>query len=713
MHPKLNRILRHCRLFAFAGALAPAAFAQTTPAPAKELPPVTLDVFTVSGEKVESYQTQSVQMGAFRDMNPVDVPLTVDVLTREVLDAQLAKGLYDALRNTAGVTMAQITTSAYSNLAIRGIVVENRGNFRLNGSLPIINLADISMDDKERVEVLKGTSSLYYGFIPPSGVINLVTKRPTPYAIDTLILNGNSAGGVGGAIDVSRSLNLHNEKGLIGGGIRVNASASKEATGIDNYAGHREFQSVAADLNVGRRLSFKGDFEHLTKNVTEQDAIGLPAAVAGVITLPAIPSTTQNLGSDWMRYNAFMTNWWTRADFLITPNWTVFAEAGNARTHRYRLYNAFAFTNLATGAGNETVSYYPGQDYRNSNYRFETYGRFLTGPVRHDLDAGVTGNTRASDAPQQGTITFATNYFAPIQIPYAPAPISKVTHVPTRILDYGYYATDRLSAFNEKVQLIIGGRETEYISTTATTSYVTKNQFDPLISGAFKPTADSSVYFSYLKGLEAGGNAPAGTTNAGSILPPLTSKQYEVGAKDKLFGGLLVQLGAFQIERPSTFTDPATNTFAANGLARFRGFEMFTSGEVTKNLSLIVSAQDLDARQTKALNALTQNKTPEGTPRYTGSLFGEYKTAWKGFNVSAGAYYVGRRPVNSSDQAYIGGYTTFSIGASYRFKVKEVQYTLRVTGDNLTDKAAWAAAGSSLLGVTAPRLFKFSIAAGF
>ncbi|HZW20862.1 TonB-dependent receptor plug domain-containing protein [Noviherbaspirillum sp.] len=57
--------------------------------------------------------------------------------------------------------------STYDNVAIRGIVVENRGNYRLNGSLPIINLIDVPLENKERVEVLKGAFSLYYGFVPP------------------------------------------------------------------------------------------------------------------------------------------------------------------------------------------------------------------------------------------------------------------------------------------------------------------------------------------------------------------------------------------------------------------------------------------------------------------------------------------------------------------------------------------------------------------
>jgi outer membrane receptor protein involved in Fe transport len=74
------------------------------------------------------------------ELAPLDVPQTSNVVTREVLNAQAASGLFDALRNTAGVTRSQLTGSTYDNIAIRGILVENRGNDRLNGSLPIIDL---------------------------------------------------------------------------------------------------------------------------------------------------------------------------------------------------------------------------------------------------------------------------------------------------------------------------------------------------------------------------------------------------------------------------------------------------------------------------------------------------------------------------------------------------------------------------------------------
>lgn len=82
-------------------------------------------------------------------------------MTREALELQAVSGLYDALRNTAGVTRQQNGGETWDQLVIRGIGVENRTNYRINGSLPYLNFSQVAMENKERVEVLKGASALY------------------------------------------------------------------------------------------------------------------------------------------------------------------------------------------------------------------------------------------------------------------------------------------------------------------------------------------------------------------------------------------------------------------------------------------------------------------------------------------------------------------------------------------------------------------------
>ena len=137
----------------------------------------TVDEIVVTADRRGGFGADLVQVGTFRGARLIDVPLTVNVVPRELLRAQAAQSVYDALRNTAGVSRAQLNGATYDNVAIRGILVENRTSYRLNGMLPVINLVDLPVENKDRVEVLKGVGALYYGFAPPSGIVNLVPKR--------------------------------------------------------------------------------------------------------------------------------------------------------------------------------------------------------------------------------------------------------------------------------------------------------------------------------------------------------------------------------------------------------------------------------------------------------------------------------------------------------------------------------------------------------
>src|ERR1044072_5361365 len=127
-----------------------------------QIPP-TLEEVVVTADRQGSYSADLVQAGSFRGARQLDTPLTINVIPDALIRSQQAQGLLDALRNTAGVSPSQTSTTVYSNIAIRGINVENRSNYRLNGILPIVNLVDLPLEDKDRVEVLKGASALYYG----------------------------------------------------------------------------------------------------------------------------------------------------------------------------------------------------------------------------------------------------------------------------------------------------------------------------------------------------------------------------------------------------------------------------------------------------------------------------------------------------------------------------------------------------------------------
>jgi len=672
----------------------PHAFAQSAPSEEKELSTV-----TVSAERSGSFKSNSVQVGTFRDMSPIEVPQTSNVITREVLDAQGVNTLFGALRNTAGVTRSQLNGSTYDNISIRGILVENRGNYRLNGSLPVINLVDIPLENKERVEVLKGASSLYYGFVPPSGIVNLVTKRAGKDPVTDLSVSANHHGSAGVHVDLGRRFG---EQGQAG--VRINAGGGREDIGVDHYSGNRAFATAAFDLRATRDLSFKLDVEHYRKDVTEQALIDIPAAVGGVITLPRVPNNSQNLGGEWQKYDAKATNVLFRTDYSLNDNWGVLFEAGKARTERDRNLGRLRNYNLATGDGTLNISFNRGQWWENENYRTELFGRLPGELVTHEVSFGYTANERPQDAGTAQSANVAQNLYNPVTIAER-SPTGAFGSSPLTIKDRGWYLSDRILV-GEQWQAMVGVRSSRYQNITPATRYEA-DDVSPSASLMYKPTRSLSIYGSYLEALEESGTAPTGTLNQGTVLPPALSKQKEIGVKAEVAQGVLLQAAYFDIKRPSTTT--TANVFVMNGLAHYKGIELAASGEVTKQLSLIGSTVFMNAKQLNAASASTFGKVPENTPERTASLFAEYRLQdVPGLALSGGLYYVGKRAVDNANQAFIESYTTASVGARYITKVAGKRSTFQAVIDNVTDKDYWSTAGNGLLGVGLPRTLKLT-----
>jgi iron complex outermembrane receptor protein len=681
---------------AAAGALAwsAGALAQASAGP-------TLQEVHVTGQGPGSFTSRNVQVGAFRDQDPLDVPLTNNVVTRGVLDAQGANSLFEALRNTAGVTRSQLSGSTYDNISIRGILVENRGNYRLNGSLPIINLVDIPLENKERVEVLKGSSSLYYGLVPPSGVVNFVTKRAGDAPVTSAATSVNSHGGVDAHVDIGRR--------FAGGdmGLRVNAAAGKVDYGIDNTSdGKRGLLAAAYDWRVRPGLTVRADLEHYRKDVSEQAAIALPRAVAGAITLPAIPDNTRNLAGEWQRYDARATNALLRADVALGDAWSLTAETGRAQTVRDRRFSQFQNYSLASGEGTLAIFFTDGQKFVNTNHRLELLGRLGKGFVQHELTFGYTRNERdAFSGASAPNAQVPQNLYAPR--PVAPVePALTVRGTESTITDKGFYAFDRVLV-GERWQFLAGVRAADYSNVNASSAYSAK-KLSPNLSVLYKASPETSVYASYLEGLEETGTAPANRANSGEILPPAVNKQKEIGVKTRAWAGVFAQAALFQIDRPLTTVD-AGNRFIVGGASRYRGLELSASGDVTPRLGVVASMLLLDAEiaSVGAANAGERGKTPENTPRRTFSLFGEYRlAALPGLSLNAAAYHVGKRAVNNLNQAWVGSYTTFSLGARLRTRGSGHNLTLQANVDNLADRDYWVTAGNGLLGTGAPRTLR-------
>lgn len=693
-----------------------------------------LEEIVVTADRKDSYSADFVQAGSFRGARQIDTPLTVSVIPEQVLKSQQAQSILDALRNSPGVTSSQTSPTVYNNLSIRGIPVENRGNYRLNGSLPIVNLIDLPLENKVRVEALKGASALYYGFTTPSGIINLTTKRPTLDPVFAVSVNGNDHGQVQGHIDAGGTW------GILG--VRGNVVYGTVDSGIDNTWGRRSFQSGAFQLTPSDNLRINLDVEHISKEVTEPTVIQGPTAAASLLTvLPQLPKASSNPGSKGFMNKADATNVLGRVAWKFTPAWEIVAEGGISYLERDRRFSTLGNFNPVTGLGTLTMNAADGQLYRNKNGRIELAGTFATGPIIHELLIGASKNIRRQYSPSTvarvGTGSTATRANCVLlgltttclQSAYDPIDLADVRFDgttaynatrDTSIKDTGFYAFDRMrfgGVNDDMFSVLLGIRKSDYKETQETVAGPSIETFSdkPLaLSGGFvfKPKEWISAYATYIEGLESTPGAPLTANNAGEILPASNSTQYEGGIKIEPKKGLLFTAAYFDITRELTYVNDA-NFFVKDGEATYRGLEFSLTGEITPELSLYGSALFLRAKQGETANAALIGNRIENTAKTQWSLSGEYRLTQlvEGLAINAGAYYTGARAINPQNSLFVPGYTVFDLGGSYAFEIGGVGMTARVNAQNLTGKKYFASTSSNYLAFGAPSVIKFSLTA--
>ncbi|MDB5582396.1 MAG: TonB-dependent siderophore receptor [Bradyrhizobium sp.] len=737
-------------------AMASAAAAQTAPDQAPPSAPVQADDGTskltdivVTADRHNTYSADLVQAGSFRGARQLDTPLTISVIPAEVIASQQAQGLLDALKNTAGVTSSQTAPIVFNNIAIRGIAVDNRGNFRLNGALPIINLIDLPLEDKDRVEALKGASALYYGFTTPSGIINMTTKRPTLDPFLTTTIFGNTFGAVAGAVDAGGT------SGMFGG--RVNAALGGVDYGIQHTRGKRSLISGAFDFKPASNLTISVDAEHIFKKVNEPGVYRFvapfPASTTTnlypALTLPPLIDQSVNFGPAWARNVAVETNLLGNSDWKISKAWDLTVSGGFSHEKRTRVSSTLNPVHRgATDFNDLLMLIQPDATYKNAFARAELAGAFRTGPFEHELLIGVTENRRdqftsnsvsinctatndATLAPVSavtGVHACQQNIFTPVAVPQIAIPAA--VGVTSRIDDLGFYAFDRIK-FHDWLQVLGGVRKSRYKESNLTTGAVTTNVKPTSISfgAVVKPKSWISIYATYIEGLETTPLAPITATNAGAQLPASTSKQKEGGIKIEPKRGLLFQLAYFDIDRASTFVNSA-NLFVQDGRARYRGIETSLTGEITPSFSIYLSGLELDAKQASGAptvvttNAMTGAVTVsptlvgrriENTAKWSGSIAGEYRLgAWiKGLSVNGGLFYTGARAIDPLNRAFVPGYATFNLGAAYKTDIAGHMTTLRINGENVTNKRYFASTGQDLVAEGTPATIKLSLSTTF
>ncbi|HRN81992.1 MAG TPA: TonB-dependent receptor [Nitrosomonas europaea] len=234
-----------------------------------------------------------------------------------------------------------------------------------------------------------------------------------------------------------------------------------------------------------------------------------------------------------------------------------------------------------------------------------------------------------------------------------------------------------------------------------------KSKLTPTVSLIYKPVAALTTYATYMESLESGAVVGGTYTNRGEILPPLVSKQYEIGMKYDVNPNFLLSTALFRIEKANQYSDLATPipTYVQDGLQVHNGVELVLTGKITDNLTIMGGGTLMDISVEKANNPALEGKKPTNASSRMGKIYAEYALPWiEGLSLTGGIYYTGERYADAANTDKMPGYTLYDLGARYMTRMFNKSLVVRLNATNITGKNYWLASDS--LGV--PRMIAFS-----
>ncbi|MBF2050120.1 MAG: TonB-dependent receptor plug domain-containing protein [Elainella sp. C42_A2020_010] len=221
----------------------------------------------VTGEQGSDYYIPEASTATRTDTPLRDIPQSITVIPRQVIEDQGVTQISDALRNVSGLSRGQSSLTPGDFTIIRGF-----GDFYYFFTNGIRNLGPGSafqqeLANVERIEVLRGPASVLYGQGEPGGLINLVTELPTDepfYQVEGTIGNYDF---YRPGIDFSGPLNT---EGTIG--YRFNAQYQNSGTFVDFVDIERIFVSPVLSFELGRDTSLvlEGSYLRDSRNIYPQ-----------------------------------------------------------------------------------------------------------------------------------------------------------------------------------------------------------------------------------------------------------------------------------------------------------------------------------------------------------------------------------------------------------------------------------------------------------
>ncbi|MBD2448910.1 TonB-dependent siderophore receptor [Nostoc sp. FACHB-152] len=603
----------------------------------------------VTGEQ-DGYRVPTASTATKTDTPLRDIPGSIQVIPRRILEDQKTTRVQEALENISGVRkQGNFGGSDAGGYRIRGF--DQDGNFR-NGFSDNDFYSSVDTANIDRIEVLKGPASVLFGQAEPGGIVNIVTKQPlsTPYYSAEFDVGNYSF--YRPSFDISGPLT---DDGSVL--YRLNVAYQNAGSFRDYNFTDRVFVAPVITWNISDRTSLTFDLEYLNNSYRFDrglPSIGnrpAPIPISRFIGLPQSVYEDSNLRVGYRLEHEFSKDWQLRNAFSFVSG---------------RLAGDFAI------GGNDPVDnqfapIYIGRDsFSRKIYTLQTelVGRFKTGAIIHQPLIGVelrrtTWEYTSFDVadPIQLDI-FNPNY----DVDLPDIPDEQTFAYTTRRDTLGIYLQDQIT-FADNLKVLIGGRfdafqrkETGFAETTTEESL---SAFSPRVGIVYQPVQPISLYASYSQSFKPD-RFLGGTPD--EPFKPTRGTQYEVGIKADISEKLSATLAAYEITKTNVVTDdpnnPDPNIFIQVGEQRSRGIELDIGGEIVPGWNIIASYTYTDAITSKD-NTIPVGNRIDNVPEHAASLWTTYELQsgdLKGLGFGLGLYYVGDRYADLENTSIMPSY---------------------------------------------------------
>ena len=645
----------------------------------------------------------------------IEVPQTIEVIPREVMEAQGVTTLSDALRNVPGISLQAGEGGGASNTS--GDMFNLRG-FSANNSLFVDGVRDDGLMSRdvfnlEQIEVFMGPTGSDVGRGNAAGYVNMQTKTPHEGSAYGVTYGYGSGDLNRTTVDLNQDVALGARDSWLGrSAIRLNALWEDGGVAGRNVV-TRKNQSIAPSLALGLNTSTRVT---VASQITRQDNVpdyGIPGSawsetqLAPTTIVADRPVDSRNFYGS-VGYDADKVeqeSYTGRIEHDVNSNITLRNQARYNETHRTAVITAIQNPAAFVPETQTVTLARQGNERENTILSNQTSlaARFATGGLRHAANAGIEIASEEQFAPS--LVELGTR--SPVSI-YDPNPFDPVLgYRPARGLAYsrgktntvGLYAFDTVE-LGSRWQLSGGLRweryDAEFKAADAVGAVTTDLAVaDGLISGKagvlYRLSDAANVYFSYGSAVTPPGTAnftlsaqPNNQNNPN--VKPQESKNYEVGGKFGLYDGRLsLSAALFRTDNKNViFTVDATAippVFNQDDEQRVNGFTIGSLGQITSRWEILASLGYLDTRQ------ISQNPANNGmrlvlTPELSGSLWTTYALP-RGITLGGGIRYMDEVFVNAANTIRVPSYSL--VDAMVQYDVN-THLSLRLNINNLTDE---------------------------